>query len=178
MSGDCLVCGNALCICEDIKTIEKPKADTKTQEEQDRAFLDFDHPCRNTCSGWGQGFKKGQLLERQKIEKLKVEIIRVKEFEKDRLDDWKRIQNAEREVAELKLKLADRSERYRLFIDSGLLQNYQELQAEKVRHAEEVRELVEALEKIERAYALNGERMAHQDYAASVLRKFKGDRRE
>lgn len=145
----------------------------KPKEEQDRAFLDFDHPCRTTCSGWDQGFRKGELLERQKFQ---AEITRLKEFEKDRLDDWKRIQNAERQVDELILKLADRSERYRLFIDSGLLQNYQELQAEKARHAEEIKELVKALELTIKGF--EGNWAIDWSELQSLCDKFKGDRRD
>lgn len=38
----------------------------------DKSPLDalFDHPCKQTCSGWQQGFDKGALLERKKILEL------------------------------------------------------------------------------------------------------------
>jgi hypothetical protein len=31
---------------------------------------DFDHPCRQTCSGWRQGFDKGKLLESRKVSEM------------------------------------------------------------------------------------------------------------
>jgi hypothetical protein len=37
---------------------------------------DFDHPCRETCSGWRQGFEKGSESSKEEVQKLKWIISR------------------------------------------------------------------------------------------------------
>ncbi len=34
---------------------------------------EFDHPCRQTCSGWQQGFEKGQDSMRAELERVRQE---------------------------------------------------------------------------------------------------------
>jgi hypothetical protein len=34
---------------------------------------DLDHPCRTTCSGWAQGFERGQSASIDKIDRLRKE---------------------------------------------------------------------------------------------------------
>lgn len=34
----------------------------------------FDHPCRQTCSGWQQGKERGEFDSKKEIERLKLEV--------------------------------------------------------------------------------------------------------
>ena len=39
---------------------------------------EFNHPCKNTCSGWQQGFDRGLEQSAQKIAELEKELIDLK----------------------------------------------------------------------------------------------------
>lgn len=43
----------------------------------------FDHPCRQTCSGWKQGFERGQFDERRRAEKLVEALREISKLETD-----------------------------------------------------------------------------------------------
>lgn|SRR3990167_2822238 len=51
----------------------------------------FDHPCKNTCSGWQQGFNRGVESQQKRIDELK-NIVRNREMREDLLR--KEIQNS------------------------------------------------------------------------------------
>ena len=50
----------------------KTNANFKNSEEfqKDLAENGFDHPCKQTCSGWKQGYEKGAQAEKAKAQKL------------------------------------------------------------------------------------------------------------
>jgi hypothetical protein len=39
-------------------------------------FTKLDHPCKNTCSGWRQGYDKGLSQMQEQADKIKVKLYK------------------------------------------------------------------------------------------------------
>jgi hypothetical protein len=37
--------------------------------------IELPHPCRDTCSGWHQGYKSGQMYQHQQNEKVRLALL-------------------------------------------------------------------------------------------------------
>lgn len=131
----------------------------------------FDHPCRQTCSGWEQGRARGKYDTQPIIRALAEEIDQLKLSRKDHEDDWKRIQDAEREVDALKTKLekAQDGEQFYRREWENCCERYDyarsevaELDAEKKRLCSEVEDLMRMDYWQERHNIIKGELTAAQ----------------